>query len=164
MNYFFKPFLLRIILPVFMVVCLLSACKEIDVFEKNTPIPNMHWQNNFNALGSFKITDTTSFYNIFIVLRHTDKYVYNNIWLNIGLQAPEDSAIQYQKINISLGTDANGWEGVGMNDIWEIRKLISGRPKKFIKPGYYTFNITQLMRDNPLEYIMSVGLRVEKVK
>lgn len=164
MNCFFKPFLLKIVFPCLIVICFFSACKEIDVYEKNTPIPNMHWQNNFNATGSFKITDTISLYNIFVVLRHTDKYLYNNIWLNIGLQAPADSAIQYQKINLSLGTDANGWEGIGMNDIWETRKLISGEPKRFIKPGLYNFNISQLMRDNPLDHILSVGLRVEKAK
>ena len=140
------------------------SCREIDLFEKNIAVPNMQWFNNFDATGSFIIKDTNSNYNVLIVLRHTDAYLYNNIWLNIGLQAPGDPGLKYQKINLTLGNDAKGWEGVGMNDIWEVRKLISGVPKRFIKAGTYNFSIAQLMRDNPLQNIISVGLSIQKAK
>ena len=94
-------------------------------------------------------------------MRHTDAYKYNNIWLNIGLQPPGDSLIT-QKVNLTLGDDANGWEGTGMNDIWEVRKLLNGQPRRFKKAGNYYFTISQIMRDNPLEHIMNAGLRLEK--
>jgi gliding motility-associated lipoprotein GldH len=141
--------------------CFFGSCKQMDLFEKNTNIPKVEWNTNFKAEGVFDITDTISTYNIYVVIRHTDAYKYNNVWLNVGLQAPGDS-MQVQKINLPLGSDAAGWDGIGMNDIWEVRKLISGRPKPFLKPGDYRFNISQIMRDNPLQHIMSVGLRVEK--
>ncbi len=142
----------------------LNSCKEINLFEKNVSIPNMQWYNNYNVTGSFLIKDTGSTYNVLLVLRHTDAYQYNNIWLNIGLQTPGDSGLQHQKINLSLGNDAQGWQGVGMNDIWEVRKLISGTPKRFIKAGEYNFSIAQLMRDNPLLHVISVGMSVQKAK
>lgn len=143
-------------------LCLVS-CKQVDLFEKNTPIPNYEWNNNFAATGSFTISDTLAAYNIFIVLRHTDAYAYNNIWLNVGLQSPGDSLF-YQKIDLSLGSDATGWEGTGMNDIWEVRKLLNGQPRRFRKNGTYQFSIFHIMRDVPLKNIMSVGLRVEKAQ
>lgn len=124
----------------------------------------MEWFNNYNGTGSFIIKDTNSTYNVYVVLRHTDAYLYNNIWLNVSLQSPGQDSLQFQKINLSLGNDAQGWDGVGMNDIWEVRKLISGTPKRFIKAGQYNFSVAQLMRDNPLLHILSVGLRVEKAK
>ena len=158
-----KPFS-KIVFAFLFSLFFLQSCKNIDVFEKNTSIPNMQWQNNYNANGSFIITDTISSYNVYIILRHTDAYLYNNIWLNAGLQAPGDTTMQFQKINLSLANDAKGWEGVGMNDIWEVRKLISGKPKRFIKAGNYNFSIAQLMRDNPLQHILSAGLRLEKAK
>ncbi len=144
-------------------VLFISACTSIDVFEKNTAIPKYEWQQNFSAAGHFMITDTVSAYSIYLVLRHTDAYAYNNIWLNIGLKPPGDS-MHIQKINLKLGDDANGWEGTGMNDIWELRKLLNGEPRRFKQPGEYSFTISQIMRDNPLLNIMSVGLRVEKKK
>lgn len=138
----------------------LLSCRQIEVYEKNTPIPNYEWRQGFAAAGSFEITDTLDAYNIYIVLRHTDAYNYNNIWLNVGLQAPGDS-LRYQKVDLGLGSDASGWEGTGMNDIWEVRKPLALH-KRFVKKGQYSFSILQIMRDDPLKAVMSAGLRVEK--
>jgi gliding motility-associated lipoprotein GldH len=140
--------------------CMLSSCTQLDTFEKNTSIPGYQWQSSLEAKGSFAITDTATTYNAYIVLRHTDAYKYNNIWLNVGIQPPADT-MHYQKVDLQLGTDAKGWVGTGMNDIWEQRQLLfMGR--QFKKPGTYSFSIKQIMRDDPLPAVMSAGLRVEK--
>ncbi len=137
----------------------ITGCKQMDLYEKNINIPNQKWAADFNAEGGLNIADTNSIYNVYIVLRHTDAYQYNNIWLNVGLQSRGDSMKQ-QKINLPLvSNDANGWDGIGMNDIWEVRKLIARTP---LKKAEYKFAISQIMRDNPLPNIMSVGLRIEK--
>ena len=141
----------------------LFSCGQIEVFEKNTPIPNHAWKSNFPCSGTFIISDTSNYYNIYAVLRHTDAYKYNNIWVNVGLQPPGDS-MSFQKINLSLGDDANGWQGSGMDDIWEVRKLLTEGPKKFRKVGLYHFSLYNIMRDDPLLHVISAGLRVEKVK
>lgn len=151
-----------LLLPV--VYCLfLISCNRIDIYENHTAIPKYEWQHNFTAKGDFIIKDTIAAYSIYLVLRHTDAYPYNNIWLNIGLQPPGDS-MRIQKVNVILGNDASGWEGNGMNDIWELRKLLNGAPRRFKQPGKYSFSISQLMRDDPLPQIMSVGLRIQKQK
>ena len=141
----------------------LAACSKVDVFEKNTSIPGYQWQYSLQPVFDFNISDTASLYNLYVVLRHTDAYHYNNIWLNIGTQLPADT-MRYQRFDLQLGTDAGGWEGTGMDDIWELRKPITKGPFKFNKPGNYKFSIAQAMRENPLPEIMSVGVRVEKVK
>lgn len=145
---------------ILLIICsgLLFSCVKTNVFEKSTTIPGYNWNENFAVKGSFEIKDTTSAYNSYIVLRHTDAYRYSNIWLNFGLQAPGDS-MHYSKINMELGTDAGGWMGSGMDDIWELRQLIV---LPFKKPGTYNYSISQIMRDNPLTGVMSAGLRVEK--
>ena len=158
--YRFSLFRVLCLLPIAHCLLCLSSCKQLDVYEKDTTIPKYEWQTGFIAKGSFIIADTLASYNIYIVLRHTDAYKYNNIWLNMGLQAPGDS-LYYQKLNLQLGNDATGWEGTGMNDIWEVRKLLNGEPRRFKRAGTYNFSIAQIMRDNPLLHIMSVGLRVE---
>jgi len=140
-----------------------TSCAKIDVFEKNTGIPEYKWPYSLQPTFDFTISDTTSQYNLYIVLRHTDAYRYNNIWLNVGSQSPADS-MRYQRFDLQLGTDADGWEGTGMDDIWEVRKSITKGPFKFNKAGNYKFSIAQVMRENPLSEIISVGVRVEKVK
>ena len=148
---------------VFVLGFLFISCKQIDLFEKNTVIPNNEWAGDFNAKGSFSISDTASLYNIFLVIRHTDAYKYNNIWLNVGFQTPGDT-MHYQRLNLQLANDVTGWEGSGMNDIWELRKMLNSQPEPFKKAGNYSFTISQSMRDNPLLHVLSVGLRVERQK
>ena len=135
----------------------------IDLFEKQAQIPSQQWFYNNIPGFTFHIEDTGALYNVYIVLRHTDQYNYNNIWLRVGSKVPGDS-MYFQNINLILANDAKGWEGSGMDDIFEVRKNISPGPLSFKKPGDYTFSIGQIMRENPLKHILSVGVRVEKVK
>lgn len=126
------------------------------------PISKHEWysKNSFNA--QFHISDTNKLYNIFITLRHTDSYAFNNIWLNVGMQSPGDT-MKFIRFNLLLGDDAKGWEGNGMGDIWYVKKKINARPYQFHKQGNYTFNITQIMREDPLVGIMNTGISIEQL-
>ncbi|MEO6723449.1 MAG: gliding motility lipoprotein GldH [Ferruginibacter sp.] len=153
---------LAVVLATLTILCL-TACGKTEVFEKNKAIPKHQWQYDLQPTFDFTITDTSTLYNLYIVLRHTDAYHYNNIWLNVGTQSPGDT-IKVQRFDLQLGTDATGWEGAGMDDIWELRKSITRGPFKFNKAGTYKFSVAQAMRENPLPEIISIGVRVEKVK
>lgn len=147
---------------IFLPLLFFTSCIKINLYEKQVAFPVQEWYYNNNPSFTFSITDTTSLYNVFIVLRHTDAYNYNNIWVRLGSKAPGDT-LQFQNINLPLATDANGWEGVGTDDIYEVRKNITPGPVPFKKPGEYTFTISQIMRENPLKHILNVGIRIEKV-
>ncbi len=145
-------------------MCLVfTSCANLDVFEKTVSIKGQTWYYDDKPSFTFSITDTSSLYNLFIVLRHTDAYQYNNIWLNVSSRSPGDLA-RSQNINVSLGSDAKGWFGNGMDDIFELRNNITQGPIPFKKPGKYTFTISQIMRENPLSNILNVGIRLEKVR
>lgn len=138
------------------------SCGTIDVFEKNVAIPEHAWSSAFKPEVSFEISDTTALYNIYVVLRHTDAYRYNNIWMNVYTQAPGDS-IRKDRLDLRLATDDKGWLGSGMDDIFEHRILITREPA-VLTPGKYTFRLEQIMREEPLQHVMNAGIRVEKVK
>ncbi len=142
---------------------MIGSCTQIDLFEKQAQIPSQQWFYDNVPQFTFHIQDTAATYHLYVVLRHTDLYQYNNIWLQIGSQAPGDS-MKFQKLNLSLADDMKGWEGTGMDDIYEVRKNISAGGIGFKKQGDYTFSIAQIMRDNPLRYILNVGFRIEKVE
>ena len=139
-----------------------SSCAKIDLFEKQHSLPAQQWFYNDVPGFTFNIADTTATYSIYVVLRHSDQYQYNNLWIRLGSKAPGDS-IRFQNINLKLATDAKGWDGSAMDDIYEVRKLISPGPVHFKTAGDYFFSIAQIMRENPLRHIFSVGLRIEKM-
>ncbi len=144
-------------------ISFVTSCETIDVFEKNISIPKHEWSTAFKPEISFEINDTTSFYNIYVVLRHTDAYRYKNIWMNVYTQVPGDT-IRKQRLDLLLAADDKGWLGSGMDDIFEHRVRITGEPQKLSKPGMYRFRLEQIMREDPLQHVMNVGIRVEKVK
>lgn len=110
----------------------------------------------------FDISDTGSFYNIYVAIRHSDAYRYNNIWLNITTQSPNDTP-RTQLLNISLADNTRGWLGSGMDDIFDRRARITEAPIR-LRKGTYTFKLQQAMREDPLGYVLSAGIRVEKVQ
>lgn len=140
---------------------ILGSCMRIDFYEKNKAIPHQQWSRKFLIKDSFDIKDTSVPYDYHIVLRHTDAYKFNNIWLEFSLQAPGDTMKTF-KLDLSLGNDAQGWDGTGMNDIWEVRKKLNEYPLLLKTPGCYRYTIRHIMRDDHLNDVISVGLRVEK--
>lgn len=138
------------------------SCTPINLYERTAIIPNQTWESNFQPSFNFNIEDTNSLYNIYIIIRHTDAYAYNNIWINVDTKAPNDS-VTHQPLNLILANNTKGWLGVGMDDIFEQRIRISQLPIN-LKKGLYSFTLTQIMRINSLPHILNVGIRLEKFK
>lgn len=141
-----------------------TSCTHIDLFEKTVTFPKHSWDNKYKPAFTFNISDTTAAYDLFIILRHNDKYNYNNIFLNVITQQPGQDSTQKARYDLTLATDDEGWKGTGMDDIYEhrIRLTPSNQQFRFRKSGNYTFTLEQIMRENPLKNILNVGLRVEK--
>ncbi len=143
---------------------LVSCHTNVGVFEKNVPIPNQAWSSDFKPTIQFTVTDTTSRYNIFAVIRHSDAYPFNNIWLNIYTRIPGDTVAKKQQLDLRLATDDKGWLGSGMDDIFEHRILITAQPEPLTRAGVYTFSLENIMRVDPLTGVLNAGIRVEKAK
>ena len=140
---------------------LFLSCTQVDLYEKNVTIPQFKWKSNYKPEFIFTIKDTTAQYQLYLILRHNEKYNYNNIWLNIYLQSPGDSV---RKISVEekLATNEQGWLGTGMDDIYEHRIQLLENSISFRKAGDYHFTIEQIMREDPLQNVMNIGLRIEK--
>lgn len=161
MNLFNQKYSLKTFLITGAVICMFfTACRQIQLFEKTVSIPQHQWASSFRPQFEFDISDSTTPYNIFLVIRHSEKYNYSNIFLNLYIKGPgSDSTVKVQKEAL-LATNAKGWLGTGMNDIYEHRVLLA--PNQQLKTGKYSFTLEQIMRENPLNQVLNVGLRVEK--
>jgi gliding motility-associated lipoprotein GldH len=148
-------------IPYFL-VCLtlfISSCTRVDLYEKNVNIPGFSWKSSFKPEFSFTIKDSSSQYQLFLVLRHNEKYNFNNIWINLYSQPPGDS-VHKSIYELSLATNEKGWLATGVDDVYEHRIPLTDAP--FLKAGIYHFKVEQIMREDPLQNVMSVGLRLEK--
>ncbi|MEO6914501.1 MAG: gliding motility lipoprotein GldH [Chitinophagaceae bacterium] len=139
----------------------LAACSNINVFEKNIALEKQEWAGSVKPQVEFKITDTAALYNLFIVIRHSDAYGFNNIWVRCSVKGPEDTAAKSQQYNLPLANNQQGWYGSSMDDITEARILIQP-DTKFTRAGSYFFTLEQTMRQDPLRHILNAGVRIEK--
>ncbi len=150
---------------VFLIIsyCLLVAitsCKQDELFERLEPVPGGQWKSGFIPSFTFNLADTTVAYNVYVTIRHTNDYAYNNIWLQSGLQLPGDTVLT-QKLDLKLAA-SDGWLGTGMDDIFEAHIKVTPQPQRFPRSGPVTFTLKQIMRQDPLPGILQVGMRVEK--
>lgn len=150
------------ILTALFVTALLASCTQGNLFEKNVTLPGGKWPLEVKPAITFDITDTTADYKVFFVIRHTEAYGYNNIYVRIGSSSAGDTTTVTKVFDLPLASQ-NKWLASGMDDIYEHRILLYSQPVRFRKPGTYTFTLEQLMRENPLQHVMNVGLRVEKM-
>jgi gliding motility-associated lipoprotein GldH len=140
---------------------LLASCNAINLFEQQKSIPNQQWKNNFIPTFSFTIQDTNAYYRVYLVLRHTDAYNYNNIWLNIAMQPPADTVVNIKR-SFQLGNNQK-WLGTAMADVIEHRLALNQQPLR-MQMGLYKFSIQHVMREEPLQHILQAGIRIEKVQ
>jgi len=141
-------------------IILLQSCNTIDVYEQTIPIPKHEWSSSLRLNFTPVIKDSLAYYNIYFVLRHTESYHFNNIWIDFTATFPNDTA-RTQRLNIQLAT-GNGWLGTSMDDIIEQRLLINKQPIR-LSAGTYKFSLSQIMREDPLQNILNAGIRLEKV-
>jgi gliding motility-associated lipoprotein GldH len=163
----FNPLLFRTVKISFLFLVAifgLYACNwTTGVFEKNLTFDNHEWPSSVRPDIAFEITDTVSAYNIYIVLRHTDAYHFNNIYIRATVKEPGDPKGRTGDYDLQLATNDKGWIGTAMDDIYDARLLI--QPKtRFSKSGVYHISMEQLMREDPLKNVLSAGLRVERVQ
>jgi gliding motility-associated lipoprotein GldH len=153
-----KHFIFRFIVAATLLMGM-TACKQNALYERLHNIPDARWQRAFIPSFSFNISDTTAFYKVYVVVRHTNQYPYRNIWLNVGVQQPQDS-MRVQQFELPLAA-SDKWLGVGMDDVFERRVLLFPRPVKFSHAGEVKFTLQHTMRLDPLPELFQVGIRVE---
>lgn len=144
-------------------VLLLASCAGWDtlrVFEQHAEIPGNSWNYKLKPSFEVAITDTSSLYNLYVTIRHTEAYRYSNLFLLITSQYPNESP-KTSRVELPLADPDGRWLGSGMDDIFSHRVLIL-QNAALARPGIYRFTFEQDMRQNPLPHILSVGIRIEK--
>lgn len=144
-----------------LVACLYGSCDKNRVFEKNVSVPEHTWSQSDSYAFDVTIEDTAELYDIYAVVRHSNDYKYVNLWVSLHTRFPSGNT-GVVKENLQLGDNqTEKWLGDCIADICDIRiPLVANH--RFSESGSYTFELRHVMWDEPLEDVMSVGLRVER--
>lgn len=150
----------------FMALICLIGCDKNRAFDQYKSLPD-EWHKDSVLTFEVENLDSLQTYNLFINLRNSNAYEYNNIYLITKMNFPNGQVIK-DTLEYDMAYPDGEWMGVGMNDS-KTSKLWYKNGVRFAEEGTYTFNIEQAMRKNgeekgikKLKGITDVGLRVEK--
>lgn len=140
----------------------MSSCDSTRIFEENKQVPAQSWDRNDKISFETTIDDTTQWYNVYVNIRNSGKYAYSNIYLFLTTKYPDGTASK-DTLNCFLQDEIGRWAGRGAGDLWD-NQIIFKPGTKFRQKGKYVFEYEQAMREEKLEGISDVGLRIEKAE
>lgn len=146
---------------IFAALCiLLTACDKTRLFEENQQVNDYKWNYTDAKTFAAEVTDTTAHYNIYVNVRHSFQFEWRNVWVKIQTTFPDGKTLE-KRVNLVLSEPDGHWFGSCLGDNCDLQVPIQ-QSALFPQPGKYSFKLTQDMRVNPLGFIKSVGLRIEK--
>lgn len=148
------------LLLVFALVLGLSSCDKARLYEENQQINDNSWEYKDAKTFTTEINDTAQNYNLYVNVRHSFQFEWRNVWVNIKTIFPDGKSFD-KRVNLVLSEPDGHWYGDCLGDNCDLQVSIQNNAI-FPQKGKYTFIITQDMRINPLPFVKSVGMRIEK--
>ncbi len=151
-----------IILLIISLLWLLTSCDEQRVFDLSMEIPQKSWDYDSIVPFDVLIKDTTITYNVYLNVRHSNTYLFRNLWVKIHTTFPSGEQKE-QRVDLPLANKEGKWHGTGLGDVRSAQIQLQSKAK-MPDIGMYRFEIEQNMRQNPLREVMDIGLRIEKAE
>lgn len=154
------------LLALFLTAVLLVSCESDTVFSEIRAMDG-HW--GADEVVEFKLPqlDSLKKYNLFLNIRNTNEYKFNNIFLIVSMNFPHGKTVT-DTIEYRMANPDGSWMGQGIGNVKE-NKLWYKENVHFFEEGSYTVDIAQAMRNNgdvegvtKLEGITDVGFSIEE--
>ena len=153
-------------MALFLTVVMLVSCESNTVFSDSQAMDG-HW--GADEVVQFKLPqlDSLKKYNLFLNIRNTNEYRYNNLFLIVNMTFPRGKTVT-DTLEYRMAQPDGSWMGQGIGNIKE-NKLWYKENVQFFEDGIYTVDIAQAMRNNgdvegvtKLEGITDVGFSIEE--
>ena len=137
------------------------ACQNSKTQYKYYVFENEKWNSDSIVRFNFDNIDTAASYDIYLKIRHSVDYRFQNLFLFSNINDEKDT------IEIFLSQKNGKWNGKGFGDIKEIDFLIS-KETTFGNFDEANFSFEQAMRYNNLEQIIqldglfAIGLAIKR--
>jgi gliding motility-associated lipoprotein GldH len=135
--------------------CSSNKNKVFDEFSKVSPDG---WNWNQGVKFTFTIEDSTQYYDLSCGLRITGSYLYSNVWIIYQLDGGQIA--RKNQFGITLSDNTGKWLGKGQTNLLSYEQVIMKGVK--FRPGKYTLQFFQNMRDENLKSVSDIGLSVVK--
>lgn len=152
------------VLGVLGIICLgLHSCGDADVvYQETKEIPATGWHKDTAYSFNFEIADTTTLHDFYFDLRTTSAYEWSNLFVFVEIKAPNDK-FNIDTVEFVLANKKGEWNGKKSGSIVE-NDLLFITKKRFPEVGPYSLTFSQAMREDVLNEVVDVGLKIKEVK
>ena len=147
----------------------LSSCDDALISSDTHDFQDAVWRLDEPVSFTFNPPDTVNNYNLFINLRNSEKYAFNNIYLISQIKFPEGNTV-VDTLEYLMANPQGEFLGKGSRDLFE-NKLWLKEGVRFRESGNYQLILSHVTRKNgevngvtELEGILDVGYSIEKQK
>ncbi|MBY0435860.1 MAG: gliding motility lipoprotein GldH [Cyclobacteriaceae bacterium] len=142
----------------------LTSCSDNRVFEDNTEFDDRTWKVTDEPRYTFAITDTALKYNLYYNVRNSLDYPYARIFITYHLYDSTGRELSKKLVYNDLFDQKAGkpFGDSGLGDLYDHQFPILNN-YSFPHPGKYSMKLDQFMRQDTLQGVLAVGVRVERV-
>ena len=135
---------------------LVLGCQQGVVYSEFKQLPAQGWAADSALQFMPNLEDTLGGYQMQIIVRHTDRYAYQNLWLFVDVK--KDSVLlRRDTIESYLANERGEWYGSGMS---KYTLPLLYMENIALPAGEYKITVQQGMREEQLRGITDVGLKV----
>jgi gliding motility-associated lipoprotein GldH len=144
------------------IALLFTSCNKDVVLDKTQMIDVEKWSYGAPVVFYTDISDTVSVYSMHLIISHSKEYAYENIYMKIYTDFPSKEDREEQ-ITVNLAEKNGQWIGKCSAQECKVKVYLLDQ-FKFPESGKYSFKFEQFTREENLEGIHSLNLRLEKKK
>tara|TARA_B110000090_G_scaffold20772_1_gene20580 strand:+ start:413 stop:898 length:486 start_codon:yes stop_codon:yes gene_type:complete len=149
------------------ILLLIISCESNTPFSKNKSLSGV-WNKEEHIEFDLPQLDSLKTYNLFVNLRNTNDYKYNNIFLIVAMNFPHGKIVT-DTLEYKMANPDGTWLGNGISSIKD-NKLWYKEQVSFKEEGVYTISIKHAVRNNGqlegvtnLEGITDIGFSVAEI-
>ena len=157
---------MRNVLLVLAALLMLASCDSKMLVGEMHELPGS-WSKNEVMTFEIPQLDSLKKYNMFLHLRNTNDYPFNNIFLIASMEFPHGLTIT-DTLEYRMANPDGSWLGTGIGPVKE-SKLVYKENVSFIEEGIYTLTVSHAVRNNGevqgvshLDGITEVGYSIEE--
>lgn len=150
---------LRITYAIVCLAWLTCACQDNTKFHQYQPVKQTGWCSIDTLTFHLPSKMDCGEYDMQIGIRHTEKYAYQDIWLEMTC-ACDSTMSAKDTLHLYLATKNGEWSGRGIGGlIQSIHAQAKPLPLQPTEQGYI-IRITHLMNDSTLQGIHDIGVQL----
>jgi gliding motility-associated lipoprotein GldH len=143
-----------------MLAVLVCGCGEPPLVAETADVDLEGWSSDSAVTFYWDVQDTLSRHDLILDLRHASTYAYSNMYLFLTYRFPNGKS-RIDTVECTLADELGRWRGSGFGDLVDQRFMLQPGIQ-FPLRGRYGLQVMHGMRQDPIEGMANVGIRLEK--